>query len=155
MAENPKTLKTVGGSLKAYRTEQEATTLGYGRVMPQAVPLEEAVLGAIMVDKDGLTSVIDILRKESFYKEEHQHIFEAMLDLFEKSQAIDILTVHEALKKIGKLDKVGGVNYLMDLTHRVASAANIEYHARIISQKYIQRELIRISSQIIMFDIGV
>ena len=126
MAENPKSLKAVGGKLKAYKNEQEASSLGYGRVMPQAIPLEEAVLGAIMMDKDGLTSVIDILRKESFYKEEHKNIYEVMLDLFEKSQPIDILTVHEALKKSGKLEETGGVNYLMDLTHRVASAANIE-----------------------------
>lgn len=149
MAENPKSLKAVAGKLTAYKNEQEASTLGYGRVMPQAIQLEEAVLGAIMMDKDGLTSVIDILRKESFYKEEHKNIYEVMLDLFEKSQPIDILTVHEALKKIGKLEETGGVNYLMDLTHRVASAANIEYHARIVAQKYIQRELIRVSTETI------
>lgn len=149
MAENPKSLKAVGGKLKAYKNEQEASSLGYGRVMPQAIPLEEAVLGAIMMDKDGLTSVIDILRKESFYKEEHKNIYEVMLDLFEKSQPIDILTVHEALKKSGKLEETGGVNYLMDLTHRVASAANIEYHSRIVAQKYIQRELIRVSTETI------
>lgn len=149
MAENPKSLRSVNSNLKAYVNEQEMDAFSYGRVLPQAVPLEEAVLGAIMLDKDGLTSVIDILRKESFYKDQHQYIYEAMLDLFEKSQAIDILTVHEALKKAGKLDEVGGVNYLMDLTNKVSSAANIEFHARIVAQKYIQRELIRVSTKTI------
>jgi len=146
MAEQPKSIKSKG-NLKAYKNEADASALGYGRVMPQAIPLEEAVLGAIMVDKDGLTSVIDILRKESFYKEENKNIYEVMLELFEKSQPIDLLTVHEALKKAGTLEATGGVNYLMDLTHRVASAANIEYHARIVAQKYIQRELIRVSTE--------
>lgn len=149
MAENPNLKKVSSKKFKAYKSEQEANSLGYGRVMPQAIPLEEAVLGAIMMDKDGLTSVIDILRKESFYKEEHQNIYEVMLELFEKSQPIDILTVHEALKKAGNLDETGGVNYLMDLTHRISSAANIEYHARIVAQKYIQRELIRVSTETI------
>jgi len=149
MAEQPKSMKSSNSKLKAFKNETDASGLGYGRVLPQAIPLEEAVLGAIMVDKDGLTSVIDILRKESFYKEEHKFIYEAMLELFEKSQPIDLLTVHEALKKAGTMENVGGVNYLMDLTHRVASAANIEYHARIVAQKYIQRELIRVSTDTI------
>ena len=149
MAENPKSLKKVGSNLTAYRKEQDMNTFAYGRVLPQAIPLEEAVLGAIMLDKDGLTSVIDILRKESFYKEEHQAIYEVMLQLFERSQPIDILTIHEGLKKNAKLEEVGGVNYLMQLTNKVASAANIEYHARIVAQKFIQRELIRVSTRTI------
>ncbi|MCL4111447.1 UNVERIFIED_CONTAM: hypothetical protein GTU68_020721 [Idotea baltica] len=114
--------------------------------MPQVLELEEGVLGAILVDRDGLPSVIEILRKESFYKEAHAIIYETMLELFEKSQPIDLLTVHEALKKKKQLDVVGGVNYLLDLTNKVASAANIEFHARIVAQKYIQRELIRVST---------
>ncbi|GLR17746.1 replicative DNA helicase [Portibacter lacus] len=149
MADQPKSLKSTNNRLKAVKTESDPSALGYGRVLPQAIPLEEAVLGAIMVDKDGLTSVIDILRKESFYKEEHKYIYEVMLELFEKSQPIDLLTVHESLKKSGHLESTGGVNYLMDLTHRVASAANIEYHARIVAQKFIQRELIRVSTETI------
>ena len=90
-----------------------------------------------------------MIRKESFYLEKNQVIFQLMSDLFGKSQPIDLLTVHESLKKSGQLEKVGGISYLMDLTNKVGSAANIEFHARIIAQKYIQRELIRVSTQII------
>ncbi|MDX1409687.1 MAG: replicative DNA helicase, partial [Saprospiraceae bacterium] len=91
----------------------------------------------------------DILRPTSFYKKAHQLIYQAMLELFERSQPIDILTVHEALNKSGQLEEIGGVNYLVDLSNKVGSAANIEYHARIIAQKHIQRELIRVSTTII------
>lgn len=100
-------------------------------------------MGAIMIDKDGFPSIIEILRKESFYLDKNQTIFDVMSDLFGKSQPIDLLTVHESLKKTGKLEGVGGIGYLMDLTNKVGSAANIEFHARIIAQKFIQRELIR------------
>ena len=142
-----KSLKSVeGGKLKSVTRDADANTLMYGRVMPQAIELEEAVLGAILVDRDGLPSVIEILRPESFYKDAHGEIYSTMLELFEKSQPIDLLTVHEALKKAKKLDNIGGINYLLDLTNKVASAANVEYHARIVAQKFIQRELIRVST---------
>jgi replicative DNA helicase len=111
--------------------------------------LEEAVLGALMLDKDALPIVIDIIRAESFYTEAHQAIYKAMLKLFEKSQPIDLLTVTEEVKKQGELEKIGGPYYLVELTNRVASSANIEYHARIIAQKHIQRELIRVSTDVI------
>jgi replicative DNA helicase len=119
-----------------------------GRIPPQAVELEEAVLGAIMLEKDAIIEVIDILKPESFYKEEHQKIFQAIIDLSSNDKAIDILTVTEEMKKRKELDEVGGPLYITQLTSRVASAAHIDYHARIIAQKYIQRELIRISTEI-------
>ena len=146
MPDLPNTLKAISGKLTASRGDSE---LLYGRIQPQAIPLEEAVLGAIMIDKDGFPSIIEILRKESFYLDKNQIIFEVMSDLFGKSQPIDLLTVHESLKKTNKLESIGGIGYLMDLTNKVGSAANIEFHARIIAQKYIQRELIRVSTQII------
>lgn len=150
MADLRKSMKTLeGGRLKSLRNEGDPGSLIYGRVQPQATELEEAVLGAIMLDKEGLPTVIDILQKESFYKKEHQTIYEAMLNLFAKSQPVDLLTVTEALRKMDALDQVGGVQYLVELTNRVASAANIEYHARIIVQKFIQRELIQLSTQTI------
>ncbi len=121
----------------------------FGKVQPQALPLEEAVLGAIMLDKDALPVILDILNAESFYSDAHQLIFRAMLRLFEKTQPVDLLTVTEELKKGGDLDKAGGPYYLVELTNRVASAANIEYHSRIITQKHIQRELIRVSTKVI------
>jgi replicative DNA helicase len=120
----------------------------FGRVQPQARDLEQAILGAIMLDKEALPSIIEILRADTFYDPPHKFIYEVMEDLFEKMVPIDMLTVHEALNKNGNLDKVGGINYLMDLTNRVASSANIEYHARIVVQKYIQRELIRLSAEV-------
>ena len=120
-----------------------------GKIPPQAPDLEEAVLGAIMLEKDALTAVIDILRPELFYKTEHQFIFESIKRLFSASSPVDILTVTEDLKKNGQLEAVGGPYYVTMLTNRISSAANVEYHARIILQKYIQRELIRISSNIV------
>src|SRR5690606_35541392 len=118
-------------------------------IQPQAVDLEEAVLGAMMLEKEAVNVAIDILQAKSFYKESHQKIFEVIHDLFQQSEPIDILTITNELRKRGELEVVGGPYYITQLTNRVASAANIEFHARIISQKYIQRELIRISTEII------
>lgn len=122
---------------------------GLGKLPPQAVDLEEAVLGALMLEKNALSEVIDILTPDSFYKEAHQKIFEAISNLFQKTSPIDLLTVTAELRQMGVLELVGGAYYITQLTDRVVSAANIEYHARIISQKYIQRELIRVSTEII------
>ncbi len=121
----------------------------FGKVQPQAVPLEEAVLGALMLDREALPMVMDTLRPESFYLEAHQHIYRSIIRLFERSNPVDLLTVTEELKKAGELDKIGGGYYLVELSNRVASAANIEYHARIIAQKHIQRELIGVSTRTI------
>ncbi|GGC67529.1 replicative DNA helicase [Pedobacter quisquiliarum] len=126
-----------------------STVSTMGKIPPQAIDLEEAVLGALMLEKDALSTVIDILKPEVFYQESHKKIFEAIQLLFQKSKPVDILTVTSELRTLGLLEMVGGAYYITNLTNRVASAANIEYHARIISQKYIQRELIRISSEII------
>ncbi len=131
------------------KKENQLSNYVFGKVQPQALPLEEAVLGAVMLDKDALSIVLDILRPESFYKDAHTLIYKAMLRLFEKTQPVDLLTVTEELKKSGDIEKVGGPYYLVELTNRVASAANIEYHARIIAQKHIQRELITVSTKII------
>ncbi|MDY7394239.1 replicative DNA helicase [Aureibaculum sp. 2210JD6-5] len=120
-----------------------------GKLPPQAVDLEEAVLGAMMIDKKGVDDVIDILHADAFYKQAHQLIFDAMFTLFNESEPIDLLTVTSQLRKEGKLDSVGGDFYLVGLTQKVASSAHIEFHARIIIQKYIQRRLISISSEII------
>ena len=120
-----------------------------GKIPPQALDLEEVVLGAMMIDKKGVDAVIDILHPYAFYKEAHQFIFESIIKLFENTEPIDLLTVSAKLKKEGKLDKVGGDYYLVQLTQKVSSSAHIEYHARIILQKYIQRSLIKISTEII------
>ncbi|MCB0408751.1 MAG: replicative DNA helicase [Flavobacteriales bacterium] len=125
------------------------TGLEHGKLPPQAVDLEEAVLGALMLEKEAVNTAIDILQPKSFYKEAHQKIFACIHDLFGRSEPIDILTITQELKQRGELEIVGGAYYITQLTNRVASAANIEFHARVIAQKYIQRELIRISSNII------
>ena len=122
---------------------------GLGKLPPQAIDLEEAVLGALMLEKDALSSVIDILKADVFYKDSHQKIFAAIRTLFEKSSPVDILTVTAQLRQLGELEMIGGAYYITELTNRVASAANIEYHSRIIIQKFIQRELIRISTEVI------
>ena len=120
-----------------------------GKLPPQAVDLEEAVLGAMMIDKKGVDEVIDILQADAFYKESHKHIFEAIVALFNDTQPIDLLTVSAQLKKEAKLDLAGGDFYLIQLTQKISSSAHIEFHSRIILQKYIQRSLIKISNEII------
>jgi len=127
----------------------QMANIEHGRLQPQAVDLEEAVLGAMLLEKEAVNTAIDILAPKSFYKESHQKIFATIQLLFEKSEPIDILTITNGLKQSGELEIVGGPFYISQLTNRVASAANVEFHARIIAQKYIQRELIRISTEII------
>lgn len=124
-------------------------SLEKGKIPPQAVDLEEVVLGAMMIDKKGVDEVIDILHPDVFYKEAHKYIYEAVFKLFENSEPVDLLTVSSQLKKDGRLDKAGGDFYLIKLTQKVASSAHIEFHARIILQKFIQRSLIKISNEII------
>ena len=120
-----------------------------GKTPPQAVEIEQAVLGALMLDQFALSSSIENLRTEYFYKPEHQAIFSAIRELFEKSQQVDILTVTHQLQLDGRLEEAGGAYYVAQLTNHVVSAAHIEYHARILGEKFIQRELIRISTETI------
>lgn len=131
------------------RNQADLSSVVYGKVPPQAPDLEEAVLGEFMIDRDAVTNAIEILRSESFYDDRHRIIFSAIRRLFEKTQPIDLLTVTEELRKMGQLEEAGGPFYVTSLTNRVASAAHIEHHARIVTQKFIQRELIRISSEIV------
>ena len=120
-----------------------------GKLPPQAVDLEEAVIGAMLIDKKGVDEVIDILQPEAFYKEANQHVFTAIHTLFETSEPIDLLTVSACLRKMSLLEKVGGDFYLVQLSKKVSTSAHIEFHARIILQKFIQRSLIKISNEII------
>jgi replicative DNA helicase len=122
---------------------------GLGKLPPQAPDLEEAVLGALMIEKDALTSVVDILKPQSFYKDSHKEIYQAILDLFAESQPVDLLTVTQRLRSSGKLEVAGGPFYVATLTERVNSAANIEFHARIVAEQAIKRELISVASEIL------
>lgn len=119
-----------------------------GKLQPQAVDVEEAVLGALMLERDAFLVIVGILTGDSFYKDEHKEIFNAMQSLFIHSQPIDLLTVTNQLRKVGKLEFSGGALYISELTNRVSSAANIEYHARIIAEKYILRQLIWLTTDL-------
>ena len=124
------------------------TNLDLGKLPPQALDLEESVLGALMLEKDALTNVIDILKPENFYKDANKEIYQSIIDLFNDSEPIDLLTVTSQLKKNGKLEYVGGSFYVTQLTTRVNSASNIEYHARIILEQSIKRQLIEVSGEV-------
>ena len=120
-----------------------------GRIPPQAIEMEQAVLGALLLEKDALNRVVDVVRPAMFYKDAHQVIYEGVNELFQNSEPIDLLTVKNWLSLNGKLEAVGGVYYLTELTSKVASAANIEYHARVIAQKYLLREMIKIGDEVV------
>ncbi|GFD76363.1 replicative DNA helicase [Tenacibaculum mesophilum] len=137
-------------SLKGTKIDKaRIISLEKGKLPPQALELEEAVLGAMMIDKKGIDEVIDILHPDAFYDKRHQEIYAAIYELFQNSEPIDLLSVSNQLKKNGKLDLAGGDFYLIGLTQKVASSAHIEFHSRIILEKFIQRKLITISSEII------
>lgn len=120
----------------------------YGHLQPQALDVEKVVLGALMIDKDAYAVVCEILYPESFYEPRNQMVYSAIRDLSMAERPVDMLTVTDQLAKNGTLEEVGGPVYISELTSRVASSANIEYHARIIAQKYLARQLISFSSGI-------
>ena len=119
-----------------------------GTIPPQSIELEQAVLGALMLERDAIIDVQEYVKAETFYLEEHRTIFRAIQALSVEMKAIDLYTVTERLKSQRELQKVGGAAYLAELTQKVASAAHIEFHAKIIAQKYVQRELIRSATEI-------
>jgi replicative DNA helicase len=127
----------------------DISSMMYGKIPPQARELEEAVLGAILLDKSAFDTISEILKPECFYVEAHQLIFSAMQGLQQKNMPIDMLTMVEELKMREQLDIIGGAYYVSKLTNVVVSTANIEAHGRIVLQKFIQRELIRISGEVI------
>ena len=120
-----------------------------GKLPPQAIDIEQVVLGAMMLEKEAVNDTIDILHEQSFYDPKHQYIFKVIKELFATTKPIDLVTVTSKLQKNGELEAAGGAAYISSLTNRVASSAHIQYHARIIAEKYIKRELIRVSGDII------
>ncbi|MBS1652758.1 MAG: replicative DNA helicase [Bacteroidetes bacterium] len=132
-----------------YIKPQTLQTSELGKIPPQAIELEEAVLGAMLLEREALSNVIDILKPESFYKPQNGLVYKAIQSLFSKSVPVDILTVTQELKNTGVLEEVGGAYYVSALTNRIASSANSEYYARIVAQKYLQREIISINSETI------
>lgn len=131
------------------RRSLDLSTMIYGKVPPQAREFEEAVLGAILLEKDAFDRAFEIIQSESFYVEANKEIFQAMVELNKKNRPIDLRTVVEQIKQMELLDRVGGPYYVTNLTHSVVSSANIEDHCRIIQDKYTLREMIRIGGETI------
>ena len=130
------------------REAYEALTDVTAAVPPQAIELEEAVLGALMLERDSIVTVQEFVTPDAFYTEEHRLIYKAIEELSAELKPIDLFTVTEKLKSKKQLAKVGGATYLAQLTRKVGSAANVEFHAKIVAQKYVQRELIRSATEI-------
>lgn len=133
---------------KRGKRAQVPDTDDYGHLQPQEPELEKVVLGALMIEKDAYSIVSEILRPESFYEPRHQLIYDAIRRLNIEQKPVDILTVTEQLKSMGHLEEVGGPFYITQLSGMVASSAHVEYHARIIAQKFLARELITYTSNI-------
>jgi len=120
----------------------------YGKIPPQAIDLEASVLGSVLLESDSLIRISDFITPETFYKPQHKTIFHAVQLLYSRNESIDVLTIIEQLRKTGELDAIGGAFYLTSLTNGISSSANIEHHARIIQEKFIQRELITVGTEI-------
>ena len=118
------------------------------RVPPQNIEAEQAVLGAMMIDKEAISKATEILRENDFYRQDHRAVYQVIVDLFSKNQAVDMVTVTESLKREGKLDDVGGIQFITYLANAVPTAANISYHAKIVEEKSLLRQLISVSTQI-------
>ena len=130
------------------RNGQQPQDFAYGHVMPQAPEVEKAVLGALMIDKDAYVEVCNLLMPESFYEPRNQMVYEAIQQLGKEENPIDVLTVTDVLGKMGKLDEVGGPGYIADLSSRVATSANIEYHANVVAEKFLSRQMIQYVNEI-------
>ena len=134
--------KMRGRQSQRRRQQTEALHRKAGRVPPQATDVEQAVLGAMLIEGEAIPKAIEVLPPEAFYSAKHQHIYGAMLSLFERGNPVDLVTLTDELKRRDQLDDVGGPYYLTELTTQVASAANVEYHARIIAEKSLLRKMI-------------
>jgi replicative DNA helicase len=119
-----------------------------GRVPPQAVDVESQVLGAMLLEREAIAKVIEVLDEDAFHAEYHRKIFQAILALFDRSEPVDTITLAEELRRRGTLESIGGETYLVELTMKVTSGANVEYHARIVLEKSLMRSLIVTSSRV-------
>lgn len=133
---------------KMVKNSEITTYMDYGKIPPQAIDLEEAVLGAIILESRLLADVLDYLFAESFYKEVHQIIFNAILGLNDRHETVDLLSLTQELRKNNQLDEVGGPVYLARLTSNIGSGSNIEFYAKVVAEKFIKREIIRISHEL-------
>lgn len=126
----------------------ENMAVDVGKVPPNAVEIEEAVLGALLLEKDAIYRVFELLQPEAFYKEAHQHIYSAIIELSSENEPVDMVSVIEKLRRNKKLEEAGGDYYITQLTYRIGSIAHLEHHAKLVAEKFIQRELIRVTGQI-------
>lgn len=145
----PYPLEKLTGGRRRTRAQIHALHQQAGRVPPQAVELEQAVLGAMLIEPEAIPRALEILTPEAFYDGRHQRIFRAIIRLFEQNRGVDLLTVTEELRRTGELEQAGDTIYLSELTTRVASAANVEYHARIIAEKALLRRMIEVMTLLI------
>jgi len=141
--------KMRGGESERRRKQAEEVHEQSGRVPPQAVDVEKSVLGAMLIEREAIPQAIEVLPPEAFYSNKHQKIYAAILDLFERGNPVDLVTLTEELKRRDQLETVGGSYYLTELTTQVASAANVEYHARIIAEKSLLRKMIETMTTIV------
>lgn len=118
------------------------------RVPPQNIEAEQAVIGGMLIEKEAISKVAEFLKADDFYREAHRLIFEAMLELFNKNEAVDLVTVTEVLRKNDKLEAVGGIAYITSLANSVPTAANINYHGKIVEEKALLRGLINSATHI-------
>lgn len=134
---------------KKQKMQRQGEITQIDKLPPQAIDLEEAVLAAVINHRDAIYTVAELLNTECFYKSEHQTIFETCLSLFNENKPIDLLTVSNELKKMSKLDLIGGDVYLVRLSQTVAGTAHLEYHCLVILEKFVKRKAIQISSGVI------
>ncbi|HWR57735.1 MAG TPA: DnaB-like helicase N-terminal domain-containing protein, partial [Thermodesulfovibrionales bacterium] len=118
------------------------------RLPPQSIEAEQSILGAVLLDNDALPKVLEVLSPEDFYRESHRKIFNVMIGLFEKNEAIDLITITDFLKRNNDLDMIGGVTYLSSLVNQVPTAANVRYHSRIVKEKALLRGLLSSATEI-------
>ena len=118
------------------------------KIQPQNIEAEQSVLGAMLIDKDAIGKVTEILTADDFYRESHKVIFNAMLDIYNKNESVDLITVIDALRRSNKLSDIGGVAYVTSIADMVLTAANVKYHADIVAEKSVLRQLIRAATDI-------
>ena len=118
------------------------------RIPPQNIEAEQSVLGAMMLDKEAIAKASEILTSEDFYREAHRVIFNAMLELYNKNEAVDMVTITDILRRDNKLEDIGGIAYITALANVVPTAANVKYHADIVAEKSVLRQLVRVSTEI-------
>ena len=118
------------------------------RVPPQSIEAERSVLGAMLIDKEAIAAVTEILNMDDFYREAHRIIFGAMMELYNKNEAVDLITITDVLKRDNKLEDVGGIAYITSLANAVPTAANVKYHAKIVEEKSVLRQIVRVSTEI-------